>query len=144
MKLLFLGLGAGKILCYLCILFLGNLRNEVSACIGLFSAAFVFYSHSLIILRRKNCWAKISGNVSRSELKRNDSLTYYLIVILSISILARFLLFLSPPTFSDDIYRYVWEERYFPQGSILLSLLPTILSLKTCVLSVIASFRKAP
>lgn len=116
MKLLFLGLGAGQIFCYCNLLFLGNLKNEVSACIGLFCTAFVLYSLSLFILYRDDCPEKNSVNPPGAGLRKNSKLPFCLTVIIIISVCARFLIYLSPPTLSDDIYRYVWEGKIFSAG----------------------------
>ena len=108
--MIFLVLGLGQGACYLFLLSLGNLRHHIIACEYGFFAAFLLYAVTLFLLRTKRTHPQ-------------DELTHYhnhypllnrrrvLISILFFSVFFRMVMWLSPPTLSDDVYRYLWEGR---------------------------------
>ena len=81
-----------------------------------FFAAFALYLLSLIVLRTAAKSSMPAGvraaGRSRHFLKKN----YYLLCILFFALCFRGILWFSPPTLSDDIYRYVWEGKLAVSG----------------------------
>lgn len=87
---------------------LGPLRQHVLPFLGWFGVAFALYGIALWIV----------GNDSRegqSPLAPSGPpqpcLRGWLLIILAVAGLCRVLLCFSPPSLSDDIYRYLWEGR---------------------------------
>ncbi|MEI6127752.1 MAG: hypothetical protein WCQ99_14495 [Pseudomonadota bacterium] len=116
MKLLFLGLCAGQIFCYGSLLFLGNLRNAVAGCIGVYCAAFALYLLSLAALFKGPQPESSSACQPGPGLRTRSGAAFYLAVMITIAVLARLVLFFNPPALSDDIFRYVWEGKVFSAG----------------------------
>jgi alpha-1,6-mannosyltransferase len=86
--LIFLGLMSMVLYCRL--VALGDLRSRIPE--------FLFYYFVLFIIYLLSCMS-----VSRARERGSVRL------ILSFAVLFRFILFCSPPSLSDDIYRYAWE-----------------------------------
>jgi len=116
MKRIFLLLAAGQAACYAILLFTGNLRHNIVRAEICFFAAFALYLLSLFVLRtveKRSLPAGVrAAGRPRHFLKKN----YYLLCILFFALCFRGILWLSPPTLSDDIYRYVWEGRMVASG----------------------------
>ena len=97
-----LTLGMGQLLCYLFLVSLGDLRRSIIACeVGFFSA-FLLYGTALFLLR-KNQYA-----MPKSK--------FPLLIILYFAICFRLCMWVSVPSLSDDIYRYLWEGKLVAAG----------------------------
>ena len=95
-------LGMGQLLCYIFLVSLGDLRRNIIACeIGFFSA-FLLYGMALFLLR-KNQYAMPNCNSS-------------LRIILCFALCFRLCMWMSVPSLSDDIYRYLWEGKLVAAG----------------------------
>ncbi|MDY6861499.1 MAG: hypothetical protein SV062_00750 [Thermodesulfobacteriota bacterium] len=90
--LLFLGL-LEEVFC-LGILCLGDLRTNVLWFIPVYLLCFIPYFLSVNVIKK-----------GKTEAKK------ILLIIILFAVLFRLTLFLSPPTLSDDIYRYLWDGR---------------------------------
>ena len=97
-----LTLGAGQLLCYLFLVSLGDLRRNITACEIGFFAAFLLYGMALFFLR-KNQYAMPK---SKSPL----------LIILFFALCFRLCMWVSVPSLSDDIYRYLWEGKLVAAG----------------------------
>ncbi len=97
-----LALGTGQLLCYLYVASLGDLRINIIACeIGFFTN-FLLYGTALA-LALKNHHALQKSKPA-------------LLIILCLAIGFRLCMWVSPPSLSDDIYRYVWEGKLVAAG----------------------------
>lgn len=97
-----LALGMGQLLCYLFLVSLGDLRTNSVTCQTGFFAAFVLYAAALVLLSKKRY------HLSKSRIP--------LRIILCFSICFRLCMWVSPPSLSDDIYRYLWEGKLVAAG----------------------------
>ena len=95
-------LGIGQLLCYLLLVFLGDLRRNILACEIGFISAFILYSMALLRLR-KNQYAMPKSNAT-------------LLIILCFAVCFRLCMLVSIPSLSDDIYRYLWEGKLVAAG----------------------------
>jgi len=91
----------GSVLSGLCaaIASLGDLRLCIPTFTALYLVAFVPYAGVLFLV------SKSSGRQERNTKEDRGPL----VVVLFIAIICRVLLLFTPPSLSDDIYRYVWE-----------------------------------
>ena len=108
-------LGLGQVLGYLLLLSLGNLRVAIVACEVAFFLNFLLYGASLFLL--KTCQPQ--PQETDADRKKSDPFLNKRAVITTIVFFAvcfRIVLWLSPPTLSDDIYRYIWEGRLVSMG----------------------------
>ena len=118
-QFIFLLLAAGQGLCYLFLLSLGNLKENIVLCEAGFFAAFILYWASLALLHiepaardRAATLPAVAGQSSGAV----PGTAFYIISIIFCACCFRFVLWMSPPTLSDDIYRYVWEGKIFAAG----------------------------
>ena len=98
-------LGTGALWCWRQIRLLGDVRFHLGVFYGWFAAAFVLYLMTLWYVRRME-------QVAQSP---PSSFTGILLTLL-IAALARLVLLDTPPTLSDDIYRYRWDGRVQQAG----------------------------
>jgi alpha-1,6-mannosyltransferase len=117
MKRIFFLLGSAQALCYVFMLSAGNLRQHIVAGEILFFAAFALFLSSLIVLRSQEKTQHTAGPPQNRNwyglfLQQN----YYLVCIILFALCFRGILWFSPPTLSDDIYRYVWEGKMVASG----------------------------
>lgn len=97
-----LTLGMGQLLCYLFLVSLGDLRRNIIACeIGFFST-FLLYCTALFLLHK-----------NRYALPKSTS---PLLIIMFFALCFRLCMWTSPPSLSDDIYRYLWEGKLVAAG----------------------------
>lgn len=91
----------GAVLSCLCagIASLGDLKLCIPAFTALYLAAFVPYVAALFLSRRRSAQEEKGSRLGRTHLS----------VILFVAVVCRVLLLFTPPSLSDDIYRYVWE-----------------------------------
>ncbi len=94
----------------------GNLRQNIVCAELCFFAAFVLYLVSLLVLRTAENSGMPDGEVAAGTTRRFFKKNYYLLCIIVFAICFRGILWLSPPTLSDDIYRYVWEGKMVASG----------------------------
>jgi hypothetical protein len=94
--------GIGQLLCYLYVASLGDLRRNIVACQMGFFVAFLLYAAALLFL----CKKQYDLTKSRSHLN----------IILCLAICFRLCMWVSPPSLSDDIYRYLWEGKLVAAG----------------------------
>ena len=114
-QLILAGLGCGQVLGYVFLLSLGNLRGAILLCQVAFFFTFFLYVASLYLLNSLHPQPhKTVADEQRSITFSNKTVIFTLIVILAL--LFRIILWLSPPTLSDDIYRYLWEGRLVSMG----------------------------
>ena len=118
-QFIFLLLAAGQGLCYLFLLSLGNLKENIVLCEAGFFTAFILYWASLALLNikpaardRATTLPAVAGQSSGAV----PGTAFYIIIIIFCACCFRFVLWMSPPTLSDDIYRYVWEGKIFAAG----------------------------
>jgi hypothetical protein len=118
-QFLFLLLAAGQGLCYLILLALGNLKENIVWAEVWFFIAFLLYWASLAVLNispvagdRKGIAPACPGQSSGSA----TNTAFYITSIILCACCFRFILWLSTPSLSDDIYRYVWEGKIFAAG----------------------------
>ena len=100
---------------YLLLLSLGNLRVAIVACEVAFFLNFFLYGASLFLLKTR----QPQPHETDADRKRSDPFSNKRVVITAIVFFAvcfRIVLWLSPPTLSDDIYRYLWEGRLVSMG----------------------------
>jgi hypothetical protein len=90
-----LALGMGQLLCYLFLVSLGDLRRNIIAGEAGFFAAFILYGMALFLLFK-----------NQPAIPRRKAI---LSLILCFALLFRLCMWVSVPTLSDDIYRYLWE-----------------------------------
>jgi alpha-1,6-mannosyltransferase len=100
-------LGSGMTLCCALLLRLGNFREQIISCIGVFCAACALYWVLLVILR---VFSIGSPAAPPAGFQRD------VYAIVACALLFRLILLFSPPSLSDDIYRYVWEGRLVAAG----------------------------
>ena len=116
MKRIFFLLAAGQGACYAAVLLTGNLRQNIVCAELCFFAAFVLYLVSLLVLRTAENSGMPDGEGAAGTARRFFKKNYYLLGIIVFAICFRGILWLSPPTLSDDIYRYVWEGKLTVSG----------------------------
>jgi hypothetical protein len=97
-----LALGTGQLLCYLFLVSLGDLRSNIIAGEAGFFAAFILYGMALVLLFK-----------NQPAIPRRKAT---LSVILCFALLFRLCMWVSVPTLSDDIYRYLWEGKLVADG----------------------------
>ncbi len=97
-----LALGTGQLLCYLYLTSLGDLRSNIIACEIGFFAAFLLYGTALVLMQKNQSTRQNSKSV--------------LLMILCLAIFFRLCMWVSPPSLSDDIYRYLWEGKLVAAG----------------------------
>ncbi len=86
---------------------LGNLRQHITPFLALYLAAFVPYLLAL--------WAMRASEAA--DTSPTPTLPHSLSLILAFAFLFRVTLFFTtPPTLSDDVYRYLWDGRVFNAG----------------------------
>ena len=95
-----IAIGAGLQACLLALVAIGDLRLHIPAFLAVFVTAFGLYVASLAFLRA-----------------RGHAPPRALAAILFLSLLFRVTLVFSPPSLSDDIYRYLWEGRLVLNGA---------------------------
>lgn len=117
-QLIFLLLAAGQALCYLFLLSLGNLRNNIVLCEAGFFAAFILYGASLVLLKinRAEDGPAAGDSTPDTTAASSRGRTFYVAGILLFACCFRLILWLSPPSISNDIYRYVWEGKILNAG----------------------------
>jgi alpha-1,6-mannosyltransferase len=118
-QLFFLLLAAGQGLCYLLLLALGNLRENIVWAEIWFFIAFLLYWTSLALINIRNLAGEASTAQPDAPGQPSDFVyptRYYIAVIIFFACCFRFILWLSTPTLSNDIYRYVWEGKIFAAG----------------------------
>ena len=109
-QLLLAGLGCGQVLAYVFMLSLGNLRDAILLCQVAFFFSFFLYLASLYLLNPFHPQPhKMMGDEQREITFSDKKVVLTLIIIFALFF--RIILWLSPPTLSDDIYRYLWEGR---------------------------------
>jgi hypothetical protein len=97
-----LALGAGQLLCYLYVASRGDLRINIIACeIGFFTNFFL-YGTALVLL-----------STNHPAMQKSKSAP---LIILCLAICFRLCMWVSPPSLSDDIYRYLWEGKLVAAG----------------------------
>ena len=116
MKQIFFLLAAGQGACYAAVLLTGNLQQNIVRAELCFFAAFVLYLVSLLVLRTAENSGMPDGEGAAGTARRFLKKNYYLLCIIVFAICFRGILWLSPPTLSDDIYRYVWEGKLTVSG----------------------------
>jgi alpha-1,6-mannosyltransferase len=84
-------------LCWLGVLALGDLRQQLAAFVALFLLAFVAYLVA--------SWLALSGRSAAPT-----------VLIVGGAVLFRLTMLPAPPTLSDDLYRSVWEGRILAAG----------------------------
>ncbi len=95
---------------YVFLLSLENLRGAILLCQVAFFFTFFLYVASLYLLNSLHPQPhKTMADEQRSITFSDKKAVFTLIVIFAL--LFRIILWLSPPTLSDDIYRYLWEGR---------------------------------
>jgi hypothetical protein len=94
----------------------GNLRQNIVRAEQCFFAAFVLYLVSLLVLRTVENSGLPDGERAAGQTRHFFKKNYYLFSIIVFAICFRGILWLSPPTLSDDIYRYVWEGKLTGSG----------------------------
>ena len=95
-----IAMGAGLQACMLALVAIGDLRLHVPAFLAVYLTAFGLYIAALAFLRAQRRAAP--GGLA---------------AILFLSLLFRVTLIFSPPSLSDDIYRYLWEGRLVLNGA---------------------------
>jgi hypothetical protein len=93
-------LGLASIVPYLYAWFLQDLRAHTIEFLVAFGAAFILYGLATLIALR------VSAQPGR----------WFLPAIFGIALVFNLLLIFTPPTLSDDMYRYVWDGRVQAQG----------------------------
>jgi len=94
-------------ICLIGIVFLGDLRQHTIPFLGLYGLACLGYGTAVYWLLRGSALRLRSGQARRRTLP----------LILGLAILFRAtLLFATPPTLSDDVYRYIWDGRLTNAG----------------------------
>ena len=116
MKRTFFLLGSAQALCCVFMLFAGNLRQNIVLCEIIYFAAFALFLISLLLLKTAEKTENPAGLHGRKGYELFLHQNYYLICILFFAVCFRGILWFSPPTLSDDIYRYVWEGRMVASG----------------------------
>jgi len=107
--------GTGQLFCYLFLLFLGDLRENILACEVVFFTAFFLYGASLFLLiTRQTQPHETETDEQSSDACSKKRMVFAVILIFAVCF--RIVLWLSPPTLSDDIYRYIWEGRLVSMG----------------------------
>jgi hypothetical protein len=89
--------GAGLLAACLFMLWLGPLRQHVPAFLAAAAAAGLCYLWA--------AWLVLSGRTTGS-----------LRIVVAVALVCRLILFFSPPSLSDDIYRYHWDGRLLLSG----------------------------
>jgi alpha-1,6-mannosyltransferase len=97
-----LALGTGQLLCYLYVASLGDVRINIIACEIGFFAAFLLYGTALALVQKNH-----------HALQKSKPA---LLTILCLAICFRLCMWVSPPSLSDDIYRYLWEGKLVAAG----------------------------
>jgi hypothetical protein len=97
-----LALGTGQLLCYLYLTSLCDVRRNIIACEIGFFAAFLLYGTTLFFLRNRHS----AMPTIKSPLR----------IILCMAICFRLCMWVSTPSLSDDIYRYLWEGKLVAAG----------------------------
>jgi alpha-1,6-mannosyltransferase len=110
--LLFCTAALGQAGCYLGLLLLGNLRQNVLKMLCFFAGAFLLYIFTLRLLLCNESLKRDGLAARQSFLRRNG----YLMAVLGLAVLFRLILWPGIPSLSDDIYRYVWEGRVVASG----------------------------
>lgn len=107
--------GCGQALGYLLLLSLGNLSGAIAAAQAIFFLIFLLY---VLSLHHSTSRAKEICEAGKDQRERKpfSSTRAGLAVIVIFALCFRMLLWLSPPTLSDDIYRYLWEGRLVSMG----------------------------
>ena len=95
-------LGLVQVLIYLKILALDNLGLNVSNFVSLFLICFIFYTFSILIVKR--------NSVSNVSIKK----IFFIIVIFSI--IFRIILLSLKPTLTHDVMRFLWDGRLIFHG----------------------------
>jgi len=90
-----LAVAAGLALSYLFLAMLGNLNEHIPACLAGYFLAFALYCCAARLAVTHQC---------------------RLAAILGFAVLFRLIIFFSPPSLSDDVYRYVWEGGVVARG----------------------------
>jgi hypothetical protein len=109
-QLVLAGLGSGQLLAYLFLLWLENLRDAIPLCQAAFFITFFLYLASLYLLNslHPQSHKKMAGD--QRKITCSDKKVVFTVIVI-FALLFRIILWLSPPTLSDDIYRYLWEGR---------------------------------
>ncbi len=102
--ILLLSAGSVMLFCFLMLISRGELRQHAVFCVAVFGAAFIVYAAALLLLR-------VFDDACDPGSER-----FRLIIILLFALAFRIILLASPPSLSDDIYRYVWEGRLVSCG----------------------------
>ena len=95
-------LGTGQLLGYLYVASLGDVRSNIVACMMSFFVTFLLYAVALLLLSKKQY------DLTKSRTHLN--------IILCLAICFRLCMWVSPPSLSDDIYRYLWEGKLVAAG----------------------------
>ncbi len=101
----------GEILCCAVLLSLGSLRDNIALCLCVFCISFCLYGATLSVLKIRSVTAQ-RGVTGGDFFKKH----FLLAALLSAAVLCRLIMIASPPTLSDDIYRYVWEGKLTASG----------------------------
>jgi len=109
-QLLLAGLGGGQVLAYLFLLSLENLRGAILLCQVAFFFAFFLYLASLYLLNPFHPQPHKMMEDKQREITFSDKKVVFTLIVI-FALFFRIILWLSPPTLSDDIYRYLWEGR---------------------------------
>ena len=119
-QFIFLLLAAGQGLCYLFLLSLGNLKENIVLCEAGFFTAFILYAASLALFKINQASEYPAPRASQAHLHRapasSPAQNFYLAGILLFACCFRIILWQSPPSISDDIYRYVWKRKILAAG----------------------------
>jgi len=85
-----------------------------------FFSAFILYAASLVLLKINQVSKCPAPRASQAHLHRapaaSPARNFYLAGILFFACCFRIILWQSPPSISDDIYRYVWEGKILAAG----------------------------
>lgn len=92
-------LGLFALLPYFYALWLGDLREATTPFLIGYSLSFLFYALACILAIRL-------GDLSRTAL----------VAVIALSAVMLAILLFTPPTLSDDMYRYIWDGRVQAQG----------------------------
>ena len=103
---LFATAALGQAGCYLGLLFIGDLRQNIPAALALYGAAFVLFILTLHLLPNEEDSDAWSATINKR----------YLLAVLALALVFRCILWPSVPSLSDDIYRYVWEGKIVSNG----------------------------
>ena len=95
---------------YVFLLSLENLRGAILLCQVAFFFTFFLYVASLYLLNSLHPQPHKTMAGEQREITFSDKKVVLTLIII-FALLFRIILWLSPPTLSDDIYRYLWEGR---------------------------------